>query len=221
MNDSAMKQRLLEKDVITAVRNAMNTFSYTFLNYSNAKEVFSLAADRYVAIQTAEANELILAKEAAKKNPESGVLQEYFRKRLDTHIGIFSDGLAPIIINNRWGFIDENGRVVVELKYFEVEPFSEGLARVVTSEMGLKCGFVDKTGEEVVELKYDYAESFAEGLSVVGLNKQYGFIDKTGRVVIELKYDDAKSFNNCLAKVKWQGKWLFIDKKGQPQDNPE
>ena len=231
MNDSEMKQRLLEKDVITAVKEAMDIFSYAYLDHGNVREVFALAADNYLSIEITEANKLNRAKEMARKNQESEFLREYFRERLAAYVGMFSEGLAPIMTGNEWGFINESGEVVVEIKYSSVEAFSDGLVRVaVVSQGDYKFGFVDKTGKEVIEPKYDHAESFAEGLAVVKLNddrgygvryKKCGFIDKTGMVVIELKYEDAESFENGLAKVKQNDVWLSIDKNGQPQGNPK
>src|SRR5712664_3477180 len=42
----------------------------------------------------------------------------------------FSEGLADVQLNNKWGYIDKSGRVVIPLKWSEAFPFSEGLAEV-------------------------------------------------------------------------------------------
>src|SRR5215203_5454594 len=51
----------------------------------------------------------------------------------------FSEGLAVAgkrvpNTNGRWGFVDENGKYVIEAKFVMVKPFSEGLAAVVFKE---------------------------------------------------------------------------------------
>lgn len=66
----------------------------------------------------------------------------------------FSDGLAYIELNNKWGFIDKTGKVVIKPRFirnfdgsiFEDMKFKNGLARV--KEKG-KYGYIDKTGKFV------------------------------------------------------------------------
>ncbi len=40
----------------------------------------------------------------------------------------FSDGLAAVQIDNRWGFIDTKGTIVIKPRFAMVGFFSEGLA---------------------------------------------------------------------------------------------
>ena len=63
----------------------------------------------------------------------------------------FSDGLAPVSLNNKWGFIDKTGKEVIPCVYNEVANFSEGFVFVKT-ESG--WGMVDKTGDEVIRCEY-------------------------------------------------------------------
>ena len=124
----------------------------------------------------------------------------------------FSEGLAHVQLNDKWGFIDKTGKEIILFKYDDAEDFSEGLAPV---ELNFKWGFIDKTGKEVIPLKYDNAYSFSEDLDLVKLNGKWGFIDKTGKIVIPFKYDDAGNFSEGLAPVKLNGKWGYIDKTGK------
>ena len=100
----------------------------------------------------------------------------------------YYEGLAIVILNDKFGFIDKTGKEVIPIKYDGAYIFSEGLASV---ELNGKWGFIDKTGKEVTPIKYDDAKSFSEGLAVVKLNNKWGFIDKTGKEVIPIKYDYA------------------------------
>ncbi len=132
----------------------------------------------------------------------------------------FSEGLAPVKLNGKWGFIDKLGNEVVPCKYDDVYHFSEGLAMV---KLNGKWGFIDKLGNEVAPCKYDDAEEFFDGLALVALNGKYGFIDKTGREVTACKYEKvgnsyppygSSCFFEGMAAVKLDGKWGFIDKAG-------
>ena len=124
----------------------------------------------------------------------------------------FSEGLAGVSLNGKWGFIDKSGKVVVPLNYDEANLFNEGLADV---KLNGKWGFIDKSGKEVVPLKYDEAIFFYEGLAMVELNGKCGYINKSGKEVVPPKYDSVDYFHEGLASVKLNGKWGIIDKSGK------
>ena len=124
----------------------------------------------------------------------------------------FSNGLAIVALNGKYGFIDETGREVIPCKYDGARTFSEGLARVLLKN---KYGYIDTTGKEVIPFKYDFAYNFFEGLARVVLNDKYGFIDKTGRELTPCKYNYASDFREGLATVKLNGKFGYIDKTGK------
>jgi len=129
-----------------------------------------------------------------------------------SEITIISLRLIPYRKGDKWGFCDSNKKIVIELKYDETSPFSEGLASV---ELNGAYGYIDKVGREITPIKYEYVSSFSEGLALVKLNDKWGFIDKTGREIIPIKYDDAHSFSEVLAHVKLNGKHGLIDKTGR------
>lgn len=67
----------------------------------------------------------------------------------------YSEGLACVKKNHRYGFIDRNGKLVIPLNYSNAGNFSEGMAYV--SEGG-KYGFIDKTGKVVIHCCSMYVE---------------------------------------------------------------
>ena len=60
--------------------------------------------------------------------------------------GNFCSGLAKVKLDNKWGFIDKTGSIVIRCGWDQVHDFREELARV--SRYG-KWGFIDKTGHVV------------------------------------------------------------------------
>ncbi|WP_396336448.1 WG repeat-containing protein [Fischerella sp. JS2] len=138
-------------------------------------------------------------------------------------VGEFSEGLAQVQIDGKWGYIDKSGNVVIQPQFDETDKFSEGLARVWIS--GQNWGYIDKTGKFVITQQFtkDNANNFSEGLARACVVSTCGFIDKTGSFVIERKFAGAADFSEGLAAVKTRGKWGFIDKSGnfviQPQFN--
>ncbi|MBE8721956.1 WG repeat-containing protein [Sphingobacterium pedocola] len=122
----------------------------------------------------------------------------------------FYDGLARAGLNDKWGFVDKNGREITPIKFQSVGDFRSGLARVKLNE---KWGFIDKIGGNVVSPKYEFADGFREGFARVQLNKVWGYIDKTGREIIYPKYEFAENFSEGLAAVSpnQKAQWGFID----------
>ena len=90
----------------------------------------------------------------------------------------FSEGLAAVCVNGKWGFIDKTGKVVIPCIYDGVKSFSEGLAAVSVGIGGNgKWGYIDREGKEVIPFTYNEASSFSEGLASVGME------DLTGGIV--------------------------------------
>ena len=60
--------------------------------------------------------------------------------------GNFSEGLAGVMdANEKWGFIDKTGKVVISCQWKGARDFHEGLALV--KDANEKWGFIDKTGK--------------------------------------------------------------------------
>ena len=62
--------------------------------------------------------------------------------------GDFVEGLARWKFGKKYGFIDRNGKTVIEPKYDLTFHFSEGLAAVL---VGGKWGYIDTTGKMVIQ----------------------------------------------------------------------
>ena len=60
----------------------------------------------------------------------------------DDAIG-FSEGLAGVYKDDKWGFIDKTGKMVIEPRFDGVSPFENGVAQVVLDG---KTGTIDKKG---------------------------------------------------------------------------
>jgi hypothetical protein len=135
------------------------------------------------------------------------------------NVKYFQDGLAPVETQDeKWGFVDKTGKVVIPCQYYSVDWFAEGLAAVSKSvDNWLKYGFIDKTGKEVIPFKYRTAYSFSEGLAPVSEDdKTFGYIDKSEKVVIPFKFKKAYPFEHGKARVQDEnGNWRKIDKTGK------
>ena len=98
-------------------------------------------------------------------------------------------GLIPVLTGEKWEYVDQTGKILINPQFSFAGGFFEGLALVKnTSEKNPLYGFIDKKGIYVVNPQYVDATSFSEGLAcVVPENGAPTFIDKTGHIVFVLK----------------------------------
>jgi len=128
----------------------------------------------------------------------------------------FSDGLVPVSYSKKWGFMDVNGKLVIEAKYDKVTSFSGGYA---TAQRGSDYFIIDKSGKEtsINSIGLTGIKDFSEGLSPFATSaKVTGYFDTQGKVVIEPQFHSVGYFSAGLAWAKTsEGKVGFINKKGE------
>ena len=115
-------------------------------------------------------------------------------------------------LNDKYGYKDATGKVVVAPKYDLAYPFAEGRAAF---RLAGKYGYLDESGKEVVAPKYDFTWHFIGGYATVKSGKLFGFIDKSGKEVVPPRYEEANNFHGAccykgMAHVKENGKWKIV-----------
>ena len=105
---------------------------------------------------------------------------EYARSRPFEWVDKFSEGLARVEQNGKYGLINTQGEVVAPCIYdYGTGDFSEGLVRVTQND---KYGFINTKGEVVIPCIYDDARIFSEGLALVEQNGKLSVINTEGKV---------------------------------------
>jgi hypothetical protein len=141
----------------------------------------------------------------------------------------FTEGLAPVMFGNLYGYIDHKGNTVIPASFRYAGQFSEGLASITTAD-GQK-GYIDKAGLLVIKLPNGTGGQFNDGLATltiqIGGRTKMGYIDRTGKTIIEPKFDVAYDFVDGIAKVYFSEKVSsaaasvtrtghgYIDKRGR------
>ena len=115
--------------------------------------------------------------------------------------------------DDKYGFLNNNGDIIIDSIYEEVEGFGEGIAAVKSNGL---WGGINSKGEKVIEFKFDNSFQFREGLSRIKGKGGYGFIDTKGELVIPHQYTFAWIFRDSLTTVTKNGASWFIDKSGNP-----
>lgn len=147
-------------------------------------------------------------------------------------VRIFSEGLASVKRNNKWGFINPNGQLIITPKYDEVDYFRpSGLCAVKNAGL---WGFINKSGKEIISVIYpDVTQQMTDQNVIVKKNNKWAIFDNTGKQLSNFIYDDVKRtditdfskdiftrdqstyFENGAALVKIDGKYEFINSKAQ------
>lgn len=157
---------------------------------------------------------------AARRNIESDYLNglkkdiEYKYIRLSgtySDVGVFSGGLCAVMVKDKWGFIDEQGKAVINANYENVGFFVENIAAVSTDTEKF---YINKKGDKelVPDEDYDYIGIFRT-LAPVSQNGKYFYVDKDFQKRFG-DYEFAGNFSNGIAAVKNSGKWGIIDIEG-------
>jgi len=120
------------------------------------------------------------------------------------HLGVFSEGRAPVLVNGSapgrggWGFVDRHGVVVVEPRFAQVQPFSEGLAAV--RDTAGRWGYVTPLGGLAIPPAWlEEVTPFSDGRALVRLGGLWGYLDTAGRFAIPPRYPRAEPFSEGLA----------------------
>ncbi|MDB9536252.1 WG repeat-containing protein [Dolichospermum planctonicum CS-1226] len=128
------------------------------------------------------------------------------------HASGFSEGIATVKIEKKWGFINTIGKLVIPYQFDNAFGFLEGLATVKIEK---KWGFINTDGKLVIPCKFDDAWKFSQGIAVVKIKDKQGYINTNGQVVIDCNFDFAISFSEGIAVVKIKDKWGYINTTGQ------
>lgn len=130
----------------------------------------------------------------------------------------FTEGLAAVKENGKWGFIDKKGELKIGCIYDSVDSFEKGIAKVKRSESLI---YINKEGKEVKGYTEKPKEKFVDSFKIINANGKFGFIDENQQQIIPCKYERVDNFmDNGLAIVHYRNKWgnwnVFglIDKQG-------
>lgn len=139
-----------------------------------------------------------------------------------------------------WGYKDATGKIVIQAKFRDAYPFSEGLAEV---EEILLTGFIDKTGNYVIKPCFPIgAGTFNQGTAYgTKCSKEYtenpfhtergcvicsryyriGLIDRSGKFITQPKYEQFEAISEGRRAFRLDGKWGFMDSNGKVVIEPK
>jgi hypothetical protein len=115
-----------------------------------------------------------------------------------------------IFQNERYGYINSSGEIVIRPKYISARKFREGLAAVQLFDR--TWAFIDREGVFVITNEYAYVQDFYDGLSWV-LRKnwdKFTLIDMTGKIRLEPYFVPESEFHEGSALVRYRNLLEFF-----------
>ena len=84
-------------------------------------------------------------------------------------------------MGDKYGFIDKQGKFVIDPKFDFADSFSDGLAAVrIGDEESGKQSYIDSRGKIVITPQFDQISAFSDGLAAVRVGDdntgKYGYI---------------------------------------------
>ncbi|WP_223702406.1 WG repeat-containing protein [Sutcliffiella deserti] len=128
------------------------------------------------------------------------------------------------------GYVDEQGKVVISPRFAMALPFDNGRAVVTISEANReKYGLIDKTGSYIIQPKYNDIHLLGENRAAVGkpinveepyLGSLFAIADtETGPLLTDFLFSQVNDYDGAYSSVTQGETSFFINKKGKPATN--
>lgn len=128
----------------------------------------------------------------------------------------FSEGLGTIEVpGQKWGFVNGEGKTVIEPLFDGTGYFYGGLAWARTYEG--KMGYINKKGQWAIAPQFEVAKNFdpESGLAVVKVDGLWGYINTEGKISFFNESEKENDFSNGLAIGNKGREVGFLNNKGQ------
>lgn len=116
----------------------------------------------------------------------------------------------------KYGIIKNDGTVLVDLKYRNVERFFGKYAKLGNDK---DYGLYNSNGEVVIEPKYTYIGLLYGFNFLTRKNFKYGVCDSNGNVLLENKYDEIFMPKPNIMRIKYLGTWYEIEKTSRTDND--
>ncbi len=219
---------------------------YDFLSYTNSKNIFKFSSistgksglinidnkevlkpiyntfDDEIII-TNNGNSFIIIKELIEYNllnnvGETKIKSNFISGNFDSNIHVFEK-------NEKYGYVDHNGKEVIKPIYEYASNFNKEKAIVRINE---KYGIINRFGELMIKPEYDkisYRSVFksknsssqvksSSEIYYIKKNNKVGVLDESLEIIVEPIYDEIGCFNEGFAYVSIDKKFGFINEKG-------
>ncbi len=108
----------------------------------------------------------------------------------------YSDGLSAFRQNDKWGYIDIAGKVIIAPEFDDCQDFSNGVAAVKVND---KWGYIDATGKVIITPSFDECRPFENNAAAAKKSGKWGVINKRGQSISGFIFDQIGEFSDGYA----------------------
>lgn len=182
--------------------NTLNKQEYDYLEALN-DDRFVFVRENTIGLLKTDGKELKLMKNVNFRDLERKIHLSSSGPRLSIdnlkqlNVFHFTEGLAPSFEWNddryKFGFMNNNGKVVIEPRYDWVEAFHKGYAVVHKED---QLGLINKLGEVILPCKFRSVAVMSETRILISQKNGYNVMSSDGKEVITTSYDSIMPIGN-------------------------
>ncbi len=116
------------------------------------------------------------------------------------------DDYRAVRYKKYFGYVNKNGKLVIDYQYVEAFDFKNGIAKV--SPDGHKWAIINKSGRYISKF-YDNISDFENGVAIVRQGSYYGFIDRSGKLLSGW-YEKVEKMDSSLYRVKKSERYALV-----------
>ncbi|WP_332634131.1 WG repeat-containing protein [Halalkalibacter flavus] len=205
-----------------------------FADTSNVRFLYGYLDERgneRIPLQFETANDFKDGKALVKTNENEHALINRNGETLQTYpysfMMSYSEGLIAFskTFQDKWGYVDEQGRIVIQPQYTYASPFRDGRA-VINMAEGIenKYGLIDKNATLLIPPAYNDMTQLGEQRVAVGMARdperpfagsRYGVATTAGGILSDFLYDSVGEYQKGLSSVTAGQTTFFIDRSGK------
>ncbi|MDA0193833.1 MAG: WG repeat-containing protein [Bacteroidetes bacterium] len=130
----------------------------------------------------------------------------------------FSEDFLVIKKDDRYGFIDLNGKLRIANRYDDVQTFNDGQAAVKI--LG-NWGFIDRLERLSIQPRYDRIGVFINQVAIVKEDGNFGLINRDDEDLIDIVYDSIWTLSSGSYMIKQNGQYGLVSSNGTMRINPK
>lgn len=146
-------------------------------------------------------------------------------------VGKEAGGLLPFqkTRDGKFGYIDEQGNIVIEPKFSGALPFMDGRAIVtVTDDYKVYYGLINRSGSYLIKPNYNNLLNLGEGRFALGkaidpdkpyVGSKYALTDSEGHIITGFIYNGITKYQDGLSSAYNDQSTFFMDKNGKRMEH--